>query len=114
MRKEIDKNKRHVCYEKNVRDMKVAEELLKRFAFNGTSSDFYYQLSEQLENTEKTGKCDCPEKVYGIEPGEIDPKTGEKGLSVFVNYSCNYCKEQRSYWFKRETNKRKRRSRFFI
>lgn len=107
IRKEIEKNKRHVGYEKNVRDMKVAEELLRRFAFNGTYSDFYYELSEQLENAEKKGKCVCPEEVYRIEPGEIDPKTGKKGFSRFVSYSCAYCKARQSYWFKQEEIKQK-------
>jgi hypothetical protein len=30
IRKEVEKNKRHIGYEKDVRDMKVAEELLNR------------------------------------------------------------------------------------
>ncbi len=107
MRKEIDTNKRHVGYEKRVREMKVVEELLARFAFNGVYSDFYYELSEQIENAEKKGKCACPEEVYGIEPGEIDPKTGKRRFSTFVTYFCDYCEGRRFYWYKREEIKQK-------
>ena len=54
MRKEIERNKRHVGYKEDLRQMKVAEELLRRVA---DSDDFYYELFEQLENKEKQGKC---------------------------------------------------------
>lgn len=107
IRKEIDINKRHVGYEIRVREMKVAEELLARFAFNGVYSDFYYKLSEQIKSAEKKDNCTCPEEVYGIEPGEIDPKTGVRGFSTFVTYFCDYCRSRHSYWFKREEIKQK-------
>lgn len=105
MRKEIDKNKRHVGYEKNVRDMKVAEELLERFACNGTFSNFYYELSEQLENAEKQGKCICPEQTWMFKPNESE---SEKYIgSELIDLSCSYCKDARLRWFKREDIKKK-------
>jgi hypothetical protein len=67
--------------------MKIAEELLRRFAF----SNFYHELSEQLENAEKQGKCACPEETFCFEP-YIDQKIGKHIGSLYIDLSCNYCK----------------------
>ena len=102
MRKEMDRNQRHVGYEKNVRDMKVAEELLSRLHF----SNFYYDLSKELENAQKQGKCACPEERYRFEPW-LHPKTGEEIGCTQVDLSCEYCKDMWSRWYKRSDNKEK-------
>ena len=105
MRKEIEKNARHVGYEKDVRDMKVAEELLKRFAFNGTYSDFYYELFEQLQSIQKQGKCTCPEKTWVFEP--YKSKSGKIIGSTLIDVSCEYCKQMRKLWHAHEDDKKK-------
>lgn len=103
IRKEIEKNKHHVGYEKRVREMKIVEELLARNAW----SDFYSKLSEELENKEKLGKCSCPEETWAFEPYNPDPITGESWGSLYVDLSCEFCKNARSRWFKRDDIKQK-------
>jgi hypothetical protein len=103
MRKEIEKNKRHVGYQKTVRDMKVAEELLARVGF----SNFYWEQAQQLENNEKQGKCTCPKNIFSTEPSANDQKTGEPTLYQLVDLSCDYCKKMRIFWFKQQETKKK-------
>ncbi len=62
IRHEVEKNHHHLNWQKDVRDMKVAEELLSRMGF----SDFYDDLNEQLRDRERAGKCFCPEEKYKI------------------------------------------------
>lgn len=103
IREEIDKNKRHVGYEKRVREMKVAEELLHRFEF----SNFYDSLNQQLEDNEKTGKCMCPEETYKIGPKYSYIDTRKSGPSYFINLSCSYCKKAQKRWWDRDYAKKK-------
>ena len=103
IREEIEKNKRHIGYEKDVRDMKVAENLLHRIAF----SDFYWELSQKLESLEKAGKCSCPKETWSLEPYAFDPKTGEPTLYQQIDLSCEYCKKARSRWIKQKRTKEK-------
>ncbi len=103
MRQEIEKNKRHIGYEKTVRDMKIAESLLARMGF----SDFYWNLSQQLEGEEKRGDCHCPEEILGFEPEAFDSKTGEPTLHRMIDFSCPYCQKARSRWHKRKNVKEK-------
>lgn len=102
IRKEIDKNKRHIGYKKQVKQMKVVEELLSRIAFN-KNNDFYIKLSEQLRNFEKQGKCICPEETFGVEP--YFNKAGKKIGSTFIDLSCFFCKKALSRWLKQEQDK---------
>ena len=101
IRKEITKNKIHLYYENHIRQMKVAEELLDRISF----SDFYYNLSEQIENAEKQGKCICPEETWASEP--YISKSGEHIGSRLIDLSCNYCKDSSMRWHKRKKLKEK-------
>jgi len=103
MCQEIEKNKRHLGYEKNVRDMKIAETLLARMR----SSDFYWDLSQQLENEEKKGHCDCPGEIWRFESEAFDSKTGEPTLHRMIDLSCDYCQKARSRWHKRKQAKEK-------
>src|ERR1700722_4007252 len=103
MRQEIEKNKRYLGYEKNVRDMKIAEGLLARMGF----SDFYWNISKQLEDEEKNGICHCPEKILGFESEAFDYKTGEPTLHRMIDLSCPYCQKARSRWHKRNNAKEK-------
>jgi len=102
MRKVIDKNKIVVGYEKLVRDMKVAEEILDRLS----SGDFYYDQSKQFEKRYKIGKCICPEKTYSFEPDFLDCEGKVLG-SRMVDLSCDYCKKMNPIWYKIEYAKQK-------
>jgi len=104
IRKEIDTNKRHVGYQKHVRQMKVVEELLSRIAYNRVYSDFYWDLSQRLRDLEKQGKCACPEKTYCFKPSTYD-QAGKLLTSELVDLSCDYCKAARRRWFKEEDAK---------
>ncbi len=101
MRQEIEKNKRHQGYEKHVRDMKIAETLLARMGF----TDFYWNLSKQLEDEEKRGKCHCPEKIWQFD--RRVSKSGEPNLYRMIDLSCPYCKKARNRWDKRKRAKEK-------
>jgi len=103
IRKEVEKNQRHLNWEKDVRDMKVAEELLSRIGF----SDFYYKLHEQLKDRERVGKCSCPEKTWGSIADSCDIETKEIRFYRHVDLSCTYCKNMKSIWMKREIAKEK-------
>lgn len=103
IRKEVEKNKRHIGYEKDVRDMKVAEELLNRIAF----SDFHWELSQAIESLEKAGKCSCPKESWNLEPCSHDAKTGEPTRFRHIDLSCEYCKQARPRWIKRQKAKEK-------
>ena len=103
IRKEVEKNKRHIGYEKDVRDMKVAEELLNRIAF----SDFHWELSQALESLEKAGKCSCAEETWNLEPCSYDVKTEDPTSFRHIDLSCEYCKQPRSRWIKRQKSKEK-------
>jgi hypothetical protein len=97
MRRSIDENKIFVGYEKVVRDMRVAEELLSRIVF----SDFYDDLSARLTSIDKQDKCKCPAEKYTFLPGQYD-KNGKILTHQWVDLSCDFCKEHRSRWFKQE------------
>lgn len=103
MRKEIEKNQRHVGYEKNVRDMKVAEELLARASF----SSFYWEQYQQRKNNDKQGKCTCSEETFLFKPNTNDPKTGEPTSYQWVDVSCDYCKSMKRFWFEYKDLKKK-------
>jgi hypothetical protein len=103
MRREIEKNKRHIGYEKDVRDMKVAETLLERLGF----SDFYWDLAKQLENEEKGENCTCPEEVIKFEPCAFNLKTKEPTFYQSFDRSCSYCQKARNRWYKRRECKEK-------
>jgi hypothetical protein len=105
IRKEIERNKRHVGYEKHAKQMLVAEELLDRIGF----SNFYFDQSEHMKEMEKDGKCTCPEETYAMEPYQYDPKTGKPTLYKWINLSRDYCKKASSRWRKRTDIKRKLR-----
>lgn len=62
IRKEIEKNQRHVGCERDIHNMKIAEELLRRNAL----SNFYWDLSQQREDREQLGKNVCPLKKNGF------------------------------------------------
>lgn len=96
IRKATEKNKIYVGYEENVKQMKVAEELLRRVA---DSDDFYYELFEQLENKEKQGKCSCPDVTFDFEQCE------DSRYSLFVDLSCDFCNKMRRFWTKRQDAK---------
>ncbi len=91
MRQEIASNQRHLCWEKKVRAMQTAEELLKRNGFD----DFYHDLGERIEKREKAGKCACPEKTFTFEPVPDRPE-----FSRMVDLKCAYCKNAFVRWHK--------------
>jgi len=103
IRHEVEKNHHHLTWQKDVRDMQVAEELLSRMGF----SDFYDDLNEQLRDRERAGKCSCPEEKYKIMPVSCDIETRKEGYSQWINVSCKYCKNMTSIWHKREIGKEK-------
>lgn len=96
IRKEMESNKRHSRWQEDVRDMKIAEDLLSRLG----SSDFYYDLSKKLENEEKEGRCSCPEETFSFEPLR-------DGFSKMVDLRCSYCKKAAKRWYKRDDSKQK-------
>ena len=100
IRKEIDRNKLHIGYEKDVRDMKVAEDLLARFA----GDDFYWTMFQAQQDTEKAGKCTCPDETMSFKSC-TDDNGASKGYSEIVFLTCEFCKERHKYWFEREDKK---------
>lgn len=70
LRKDMEESARHLGYEKDVHNMKIAENLLQRQGL----SDFYY------DNDEKNRQyCECPDDKFSF------------GNSLFVNHLCNWC-----------------------
>jgi len=96
MRKEIDSNKRHIGYEKNVRYMKIAEELLHRMSF----SDFYFDLEQKLEQQEKKDRCSCPEPDFKV----VD--IGNNMLQR-ISLTCDFCNHNFKRWLDRDRKKQK-------
>lgn len=104
MGKSMEKNAIHVGYEKRVREMKVAQELLSRISMSKRYSPFYDDLSEELQNRDKAGKCSCPEKKYRFEPAQYDFQ-GKILTERLVFLHCNYCESMQRHWFAQDDAK---------
>lgn len=94
MRKEIEKNGRHVGYEKQVEEMKIAEFVLNRLA----EHDFYFDNNERFKEHAKKGKCTCPEILNTY-------KELPHGCTRMNFHHCEFCKKSFKYWYKREDAK---------
>lgn len=92
IRQDIEKNQRHLNYEKNMRDMKVVKDTLARMGF----SDFYWHLSQQLENEEKKKHCHCPKEICGIKPESFNSKPKKPTLYRMINLPCSYYPKNRN------------------
>lgn len=95
IRKDMEKSARHVGYEKNVRQMKIVEQLLNRHAF----SDYYFVESEKIRDLEKSSGCICP----------FDTIEWEKKGKFFemIDKRCSFCSRSMKRWIKAESLKEK-------
>jgi len=89
MRKNIQKNKRHVGYAKVSQDMRIVELLLERHAF----SDFYYENNKCNQEF-----CTCGDNK------NFDTIERKDGLIEWINPFCEWCKlsAKRRKRFKKE------------
>lgn len=93
IRKEMTKNKRHKSWDRDVKNMIVAEELLKRAGF----SDFYWDNPKIYKPL-----CKCDFADTYLDEWEEDEK--DNRYKKWRNPFCEHC---RKYGFKKEDKKEK-------
>ncbi len=99
MHEHFEREKRHECWNRDVRRMKVAQQLLDRF----TDNDFYWDLSEKVDGLKKDNNCNCPNETFGFIPKKI----GNLETHELVNLSCRYCKYTFMLFYNLNDNKEK-------
>lgn len=89
----MERAQRHFGYEKHVQQMKIAEELLRRF-----SGDFHYINEWSIEDEEKKDKCLCPDETHGW-------RTLPSGCAQWIDEHCAFCKDKYAHWQQRRCDK---------
>ena len=88
MRKEIDSNALHLNYKRDVKNMKIAEELLSRMS-SGEDNFYWENNFEQCEFQKRIKACPCVKDKFGFDKG------------------CPYCRKMFRFQYTREDAKEK-------